>query len=90
MARPIDIIGRVLAALLGGYALSYAVSGALALLLPVPRPDAVYISGMLAYLPMTFAVLWAFAARTALRAWAWLLALAAPPAAVLLLGWPRP
>lgn len=88
MAQHLDLIGRILAAAVGGYSLAYAFAGTLALLLPVPRPDAVYISGMLAFLPFAGAVLWAFAARSALRAWMVLLTLTAPCAAILLLGWP--
>lgn len=90
MTRPADLIGRILAAALGGYALAYASTGALALLLPVPRADAVYISATLAFLPYLAAILWAFGARSASRAWTGLLAATAPCAAILLLSWPTP
>jgi len=90
MPRLLDLFGRLLAASFGGYALTYAFTGTLALLLPVPRPDAVYISAMIAFLPFALAVLWAFAARSAGRAWVVLLAATAPCAMVLLLGWPAP
>ena len=90
MARGLDILGRILAASVGGYAVAYTFTGALALLLPVPRQDAVYISAMLSFLPYTGAILWAFAARSAARAWAVLAAVAAPCAAVLVSGWPAP
>ena len=83
-----DLLARILAASVGGYALAYAFTGALALLLPVPRPDAVYISAMLAFLLYVTVILWAFAARSVLRVWLVLLAATASCALVLLLGWP--
>ncbi|MGE8372044.1 MAG: iron transporter, partial [Pseudomonas putida] len=73
-------------ALLGGYALSYAASACLARILPLSAADAVIVATLPAFIFYTVAVLWAFACRDALRAWA-PLALAAPLA---LIGfWPQ-
>lgn len=61
---------RILAATLGGYALAAVATAALTLHGPGSRIDAAIAATMLSFLIWTFAVLWAFAARSAL--WAWL------------------
>jgi len=82
----LQILSRSSAALLGGYALSYAASACLARILPLAATDAVIVATLPAFLFYTAAILWAFACRDALRAWA-LLALAAP---LSLIGfWPQ-
>lgn len=82
----LQILSRSCAALLGGYAFSYSVTACLARLLPMSPADVVIVSTLLAFLFYTLAILWAFASRDALRAWA-PLALAAPLA---LIGfWPQ-
>lgn len=63
------IAARVFAAMIGGYALTWALTGALAVLLPLHRADAVIYPGMLAFPVYTAAILWCVAARSALRAW---------------------
>ena len=65
-----DVGSRILAAALGGYAATYALTGALGLLLPLPPADAVYLTAMLAFAFYVVFVLWAFAARSARSAWA--------------------
>ena len=82
----LHILSRTSAALLGGYALAYAASACLARLLPLAPADAVIVATLPAFIFYTLAILWAFASRDALRAWA-PLALAAPLA---LIGfWPQ-
>ncbi|MFV3292075.1 iron transporter [Pseudomonas sp. NY11955] len=73
----LQILSRSTAALLGGYALSYAASACLARVLPLSASDAVIVATLPAFIFYTAAILWAFASRNALRAWA-PLALAAP------------
>ena len=58
------------AALLGGYAFSYAASACLARLLPLSPADAVIVATLPAFIFYTGAILWAFASRDAVRAWA--------------------
>ncbi|HEN8801024.1 iron transporter [Pseudomonas sp. CM27] len=82
----LQILSRSSAALLGGYALSYAASACLARILPLAATDAVIVATLPAFLFYTAAILWAFACRDALRAWAPLV-LAAP---LSLIGfWPQ-
>ncbi|MBL6458378.1 DUF3649 domain-containing protein [Belnapia sp. T6] len=68
------LLSRIVAAVLGGYAIGALVSVACAVLLPLPRSEAVVIGMMLSFLAYAGVVLWVFAARTAWRAWAGLLA----------------
>jgi len=82
----LQILSRSAAALLGGYAFSYAASACLARILPLPASDAVIVATLPAFIFYTAAILWAFASRDALRAWG-PLALAAP---LCLIGfWPQ-
>ncbi|NWC83084.1 iron transporter [Pseudomonas putida] len=81
----LQILSRSSAALLGGYALTYAASACLARLLPLSPADAVIVATLPAFI-FYAAILWAFASRDAVRAWL-PLALAAPLA---LIGfWPQ-
>lgn len=77
----LQILSRSGAALLGGYAFSYAASACLARLLPLAPADAVIAATLPAFVFYTAAMLWAFASRDALRAW-WPLVLALPLALV--------
>ncbi|MGF6391904.1 iron transporter [Pseudomonas plecoglossicida] len=82
----LQILSRSSAALLGGYAFSYAATACLARLLPLSPGDAVIVATLPAFIFYTAAILWAFACRDALRAWA-PLAVAIPLA---LIGfWPQ-
>ena len=77
------LVSRIVAAILGGYALA-ALSSVAALALPMDRAQAV-LTGMLAsFAVYAGAVVWVFAVRSAWRAWAGLLTVAAP---LLLAAW---
>ncbi|RZL07656.1 MAG: iron transporter [Rubrivivax sp.] len=73
-----SVASRVLAAIVGGYALAALLSAVLAMALPrisdASRADAVLIATLLSFVVYTVVALWVFCARTALRAWLWLLA----------------
>ena len=70
------LISRIVVALFGGYALA-ALSSVAVLALPLSRPQAV-LTGMLASFAIyAGAVIWVFAVRSALKAWAGLLIVAA-------------
>ncbi|EKT4560424.1 iron transporter [Pseudomonas putida] len=77
----LQLLSRSAAALLGGYALSYAASACLARILPLSAADAVIVATLPAFIFYTVAILWAFACRDAWRAWA-PLALAVPLALI--------
>ena len=71
------VTARIVGAVFGGYALG-ALASVAALALPVSAPQAV-ITGMLAsFVVYACAVIWAFLARSARRAWAGLLVAALP------------
>ncbi|WP_454620603.1 DUF3649 domain-containing protein [Bradyrhizobium cenepequi] len=71
------LISRIVAALLGGYALA-ALSSVAVLALPMSKPQAV-LTGMLASFAIyAGAVIWVFAVRSALKAWAGLIVVAVP------------
>jgi len=71
------VISRIVAALFGGYALA-ALSSVAVLALPLSKPQAV-LTGMLASFAIyAGAVIWVFAVRNALKAWAGLLIVAVP------------
>jgi hypothetical protein len=77
MHRAGPLVSRIVAAVLGGYALA-ALTTVAALALPISRPQAV-LSGMLAsFAVYAAAVVWVFAVRSARRAWAGLLVAAVP------------
>lgn len=69
------VAARAIAAIGGGYALSALAAIALSLHLPLHRAEAVITGTLAAFVLYTVAVMWAFAARTAWRAW---IGLAAP------------
>jgi hypothetical protein len=72
-----QLISRIIAALVGGYALAALFSVAV-LALPLSKPQAV-LTGMLASFAIyAGAVIWVFAVRSALKAWAGLLIVAVP------------
>ena len=50
-------------AILGGYAFTYALTAALARLLPLSPADALVVATLPTFLVYTVAILWAFAAR---------------------------
>lgn len=63
----LDIGVRVCAAILGGYAFTYAFTGALARLLPLARFDAVVTATLLSFVIYLAFILWTFAARSLRR-----------------------
>ena len=78
------VASRVLAAAAGGYALTALATAVLALLLPLAgmsRPEAVLAATLASFTFYVMAVLWAFIARTALRAWLGLAGAAVLPGA---------
>jgi hypothetical protein len=64
------IVSRAAAALLGGYAFSYAATACLARLLPMSAVDAAIVASLPSFAFYTGAFIWAFASRDVLRAWA--------------------
>jgi hypothetical protein len=79
-----NVTSRVAAAAVGGYALTYAATACLTLLLPLSRTEAVLTAAMLSFALYAASILWAFAASTPARAWLGLLAPAAVCAAIAL------
>ena len=69
------VFSRIVAAVLGGYALASACAAGLALLLALamPRSEAVLAATMSAWLAYALAIAWCFWARSAWRAWGGLL-----------------
>lgn len=76
-----EMLSRIVAAIVGGYGFTYAFTAALARVLPVDKVDALISATLLSFAVYTGAVLWAFACRSARRAWAGL-ALALPLAVI--------
>lgn len=69
--RPwLGVLGRTLAAMFGGYALASATNLLLALVLPMPRSEAVLTSMLVGIVVCACAPLWAFATASVWRAWA--------------------
>ncbi|MCC4603204.1 DUF3649 domain-containing protein [Xanthomonas campestris pv. badrii] len=69
--RPwLGVLSRTLAAIFGGYALASATNLVLALVLPMPRSEAVLTSMLLGIVVCACAPLWAFATASLWRAWA--------------------
>lgn len=64
------MLSRIIAAIVGGYGFTYAFTAALARVLPVNKVDALISATLLSFAVYTSAVLWAFACRSARRAWA--------------------
>lgn len=83
------VFSRVLAALLGGYALAALLASALAVALPWlglgTRAEGVQTAGLLSFTLYTGAAIWAFSARSALHAWLGLAGVGLACAAVLAL-----
>ncbi|NJC37393.1 putative membrane protein YfcA [Xanthomonas arboricola] len=69
--RPwLGVLARTLAAMFGGYALASATNLLLALVLPLPRSEAVLTSMLVSIVVCACAPLWAFATASVWRAWA--------------------
>ncbi len=82
LPRWLAVASRTLAASFGGYGLASLAAAACAVSLSMARSDAVLTGMMVGLVVQVSAAIWAFAARTALRAW---LGLAAPGVALGLL-----
>jgi hypothetical protein len=65
----ITVTSRVGAAAFGGYALTYACTAWLSVVLPLAKSEAVLTASMMSFLIYTAAILWAFAATTPMGAW---------------------
>ncbi|PRB84682.1 iron transporter [Pseudomonas sp. MYb185] len=63
------VASRVLAAVVGGYALTSAVTVLLALLWPLPKAEAVLASSMLSFALYAGVLVWIFAARRLRVVW---------------------
>lgn len=76
----LSVASRVLAALLGGYAVAALISAALTVLLlqtgMATRPQAVVWTSLLSFALYAAAAIWVFATHSATRAWALLCAVA--------------
>jgi len=83
-----QVASRIVAAVVGGYALTSALTVLLALIWPLPRAQAVTASTMLGFIWYTVAVMWVFSTRSATRAW---LGMVLPTALLAVLcGWLLP
>jgi hypothetical protein len=70
LRRPwLGVLSRSVAAIGGGYALASATALLMALALPMPRSQAVLTGMMTGIVVCACAALWAFAVRSAWRAW---------------------
>jgi hypothetical protein len=76
-SRLANLAGRVSAALLGGYALAFGFTAFFSVYLPMPRPDRVVTASLLCFAVWVAAVIYAFAAKSALHAWLLIAGLAA-------------
>lgn len=65
----LGVASRVVAAAGGGYVLAAVATGLLAVVLPMPRAEAVMTATLLSFSLYACAVLWVFAAGSALCAW---------------------
>ncbi|MFP9025861.1 hypothetical protein ACLI38_34355, partial [Pseudomonas aeruginosa] len=68
LAGGLSVTGRILVAVLLGYALAYAVTACLSIYLPLPRPDRVSFGSLGCFAVWVAAIVYAFAARSAWRA----------------------
>lgn len=78
------LLGRVAAAVFGGYALAAAFAVFLAAVLPASRAGAVIGGMQLSFVVHAAAAIWAFSPVPLLRVWVWLIL---PAAALAGLGW---
>ncbi len=67
--RVTNLVGRISAALLGGYALAFGFTAFFSVYLPMSRPDRVVTASLLCFAVWVAAAIYAFAARSALYAW---------------------
>lgn len=82
-----SVLGRSLAGTLGAYGFASLVTAALSLLLArigMDRVEAVTAATLLSFAVFALAAMAAFHARSALRAWMWLIAVCAPVGLIVL------
>ncbi|HRO20760.1 DUF3649 domain-containing protein [Alcaligenes faecalis] len=65
----LQVLSRIVAATVGGYALAAAATVLLTVLWPLPRAQAVLAANMLSFVWYTIAVMWVFSTKSATRAW---------------------
>ncbi|QCP83389.1 DUF3649 domain-containing protein [Alcaligenes faecalis] len=65
----LQVLSRIVAATVGGYALAAAATVLLTLLWPLPKAQAVLAANMLSFVWYTIAVMWVFSTKSAARAW---------------------
>lgn len=68
-SRVTNLVGRISAALVGGYALAFGFTAFFSVYLPMSRPDRVVTASLLCFAVWVAAAIYAFAARSALNAW---------------------
>lgn len=78
----LDILSRVLAASVGAYALVNLANYALPFVLPFEQYQGLLFAMQISFLFYTLAIIWAFAVRTATKAWLGLLVVAVPLALI--------
>ena len=83
-AYRLAVLSRIGAAAFSGYAFAAALSILLSRVLPMPKAEAVLTATMLSFALYAGAIVWAFAVRTATRAW---VGLAVPAAACAAVSW---
>jgi hypothetical protein len=79
------VLVRAIAAIGGGYAVSALWAAAIATWLPATKVEAALTATLIALIVYPCAIMWCFAARSAVRAWAGLALVAILPAAALAL-----
>jgi len=84
------VFSRLLAAIVGGYALMSMMAATLALALPMPRIEASMTAMMVGLVAYAIIIMAVIHARSASRAWAWLIGAALPLITVLLFLAPGP
>ncbi|ALO39625.1 iron transporter [Alcaligenes faecalis] len=65
----LQVLSRIVAATVGGYALAAAATVLLTVLWPLPRAQAVLAANMLSFVWYTIAVMWVFSTKSTTRAW---------------------
>jgi hypothetical protein len=73
LLSPAAIASRALAALVGGYALASAFTAFFSLALPLHPGEAVLTASLLGFVVYVAAIIVVFGARSATRAWGWML-----------------
>jgi len=65
----LNVLSRVLAAAIGGYALAAVATACLSVVLPLPRADAAFLATLLSFFVHACVVIWAFAVRSSMHVW---------------------